>query len=264
MTDTDELLPELGTPDMIPPELASAWVAAWGELASVPKTKTANVEHRDGGRHSYQYADLSDMLDVVRPVLAKHGLALVQPVEREGRGMVVVSTWLLHSSGHLLRWTFEVSGEGSPQAIGSAITYGRRYCAQAALGIAADDDDDGQAAAQQAPRQTVTPPRQSGARTTTAHRPPAASPRERTMRAIFAVLGGQGIRDDDQRHALASEILGKPVASFGDLEMVELNRLHSELMRRARDAADEVDGRSEAWDAAEAAREAAPDAQDPY
>src|SRR5688572_22873174 len=53
--------------------LAKALVAALAELEDIPKKHTANM-----GSHSYTYADLADALSYVRPILAKHGLAVTQ------------------------------------------------------------------------------------------------------------------------------------------------------------------------------------------
>ena len=55
---------------------------------------------------------------------------------------VTVTTLLVHSSGE---WIAEdltlTAGQNTPQAVGSAITYGRRYGLAAMVGIAPEDDD---------------------------------------------------------------------------------------------------------------------------
>ncbi|MEZ5298311.1 MAG: hypothetical protein R2697_19175 [Ilumatobacteraceae bacterium] len=51
----------------------------------------------DAGRYSYRYADLAAVLDVVRPVLACHELAVTQHVSTADNGRVTTS--VLHSSG---------------------------------------------------------------------------------------------------------------------------------------------------------------------
>ena len=98
-----------------------------------------------GYSYSYNYADLADVLDAVRPVLAKHGLAVAQTVMLESS----LNSWLLHTSGQWIRSEYGVVlGEDvpdTPQARGSALTYARRYALCALLGIAAEEDDDGTA-----------------------------------------------------------------------------------------------------------------------
>ena len=119
------------------------------------KTKTGKVEgeNKAGKYFSYEYAyaDLGDVVADVGPLLAKYGLAFhcaptINPADR--REMVLLWS-LLHESGE------EKSGEWplgpvnqKPQSLGSAITYGRRYCFTAATNIVLEDDDDGQRAQQ--------------------------------------------------------------------------------------------------------------------
>lgn len=93
------------------------------------------------------YADLAEVINTVRPVLAKHGLSFLQAPRYEN-GIVTVETMLLHSSGEFI--SSEVSApvsKNDAQGVGSAITYCRRYGLSAMCGIA-QEDDDGNAASQ--------------------------------------------------------------------------------------------------------------------
>jgi hypothetical protein len=55
---------------------------------------------------------------------------------------VWVDTLLTHSSGQWIGGTVSVTArEDTPQAIGSAITYLRRYALQSFVGVAPEDDD---------------------------------------------------------------------------------------------------------------------------
>jgi hypothetical protein len=98
-----------------------------------------------------KFAGLPEVVEVAK-ALNKHGLAYVQPTHSEAAS-VTVETVLMH--GESGEW---ISGEltlrpqqDTPQGIGSAITYGRRYGLCALVGIVADEDDDGNAASQKAP-----------------------------------------------------------------------------------------------------------------
>jgi hypothetical protein len=136
-------------------EWAAAVVAALAEMPTVPKTKTATVAPKDkpGLSYSYQYADLPSILEAVRPVLARHGLAVSQEVSTHD-GYIQVTTLLIHKGGHREAYGPLAMPAGQhAQASGSAITYARRYALTAVLGIAAEDDDDGQAVS------TAEPPR---------------------------------------------------------------------------------------------------------
>ncbi len=135
------------------PNLNKALSQLQGELPRITKTKTGKVEgeNKQGKYFSYEYsyADLGDVVADVGPLLAKHGLAFhcgptINPADR--REMILVWS-LLHESGE------EKTGEWplgpvsqKPQSLGSAITYGRRYCFTAATNIVLEDDDDGQRA----------------------------------------------------------------------------------------------------------------------
>ena len=91
-----------------------------------------------------RYATLDHILDTIRPILSKHGLALTQAVYSvEGR--VGVKTAIVHPEGliELGEITVAVKPETNAQQVGSILTYLRRQSIQAALGIATDLDDDG-------------------------------------------------------------------------------------------------------------------------
>ena len=100
-----------------------------------------------------QYADLASVWEACRGPLTKHELSILQPVDADGAA-VKVTTILAHSSGEWVKDTLTIRAQQeTPQAVGSAITYGRRYGLAAMVGIAPEDDD-GEAA--QA-RSVVTP-----------------------------------------------------------------------------------------------------------
>jgi len=90
------------------------------------------------------YAPLSDILNLVRPVLSKNGLAILQDVETINND-VKISTMLIHISGEWIEQNGMIIKleKQTAQSAGSAITYGRRYMLSAFLGIASEDDDDG-------------------------------------------------------------------------------------------------------------------------
>lgn len=154
-------------PPRVAPELASALARAQGEFGTIRKGRTANVQTRTGGSYSYGFADLATVLEAVRPALSKHELALVQlPSVRQvdGAAFVQVETLLVHSSGASIATVLELPVDAAtPQAIGSGMTYARRYSLLALLGIAAEDeDDDAQGAQPAAPgsAQVSRPPRE--------------------------------------------------------------------------------------------------------
>jgi uncharacterized protein (DUF2384 family) len=128
--------------------LAEALAAFQAEAPTFHKSKTAKVQTRTGGEYSYRYADLSDILPVVGPLLAKHGLSWSSKPGRADDGVLVLQYRLLHSSGEVDagEMPLGVAAGCKPQELGSAITYARRYALTAQLNVATDEDDDGRAA----------------------------------------------------------------------------------------------------------------------
>jgi hypothetical protein len=117
-------------------KVAAAVVAAQGEMTNPPKTKTVYA-----GQKKYSFAPLPEIIDAVRPVLTKHGLAVVQLVRER-----ILETRLIHTSGQWIGAAYTLPSLADSQAMGSAISYARRYCLCAMLGIAGEDDEDGAAA----------------------------------------------------------------------------------------------------------------------
>lgn len=131
--------------------IASAFVKARGEMSA---TVTKDAKGNFG-----KYTTLAAIVEASCAILAKHGLAVVQEAGMNEHG-VTIDTWLIHESGATIYFgTLPLPlSDRKPQAVGSALTYGRRYALAAALGLAPDDDD-GQAAqdAQARPQQAKSP-----------------------------------------------------------------------------------------------------------
>ena len=129
-----------------------AFTKAQGDFPTIGKGSTVNT-----GTFTYKYASLPDIFDLVNPVLRRHDLVLSQSVGGT-EGTVAIETRIAHKSGHVERYgplVMKVSAD--PKAVGSAITYARRYALCAALGIAPDEDDDGAKASEPAKNETVGP-----------------------------------------------------------------------------------------------------------
>ena len=90
-----------------------------------------------------RYASLASVIDAVRAPLAAEGLAWIQRVSCEGTRVSVESILLDQAGAVLSGGTITLTAQQpSPQAIGSALTYARRYSLSTMVGIAAEDDDD--------------------------------------------------------------------------------------------------------------------------
>jgi AraC-like DNA-binding protein len=153
-------------------ELAAAVAAAQAEFSAIPKTADNPFFHS-------KYADLATVVLNTQPILAKHGLAVVQfPTTLDGEP--ALTTHLLHASGQSLSDTMKLfAAKHDPQGQGAAITYARRFAYMAVLGLVADDDDDGN---------TATRYKQNEAA-----RPVKATPADRAREELLAVCKQFGL-----------------------------------------------------------------------
>jgi len=91
-----------------------------------------------------KYASLNTIIEHINLPLSECGLSYAQFPDESG-----LTTILMHSeSGEYLQSTYlmPVAKQNDPQAVGSAITYARRYALGAILGLAIDEDDDANSA----------------------------------------------------------------------------------------------------------------------
>jgi len=120
--------------------LAAKLLAVQKELEPVMKAK-------DNPFFKSKYADINSFIEMVKPVLNKHGLILLQPLgvtvdEDFGVKQSITTIVMDADTGEKLEYTSPIiSKENDPQKMGSAITYYRRYALQSFLFIQAEDDD---------------------------------------------------------------------------------------------------------------------------
>lgn len=120
-------------------ELATALAKAQGEM-------TLASEDKVNPHFKSSYASLGSVWDACRIPLSKNGLSIIQNPQVEN-GELFLVTMLLHSSGQWMKSKMPVTNaKNTPQALGSCITYMRRYALSSMVGIAPGDDDDANAA----------------------------------------------------------------------------------------------------------------------
>lgn len=131
--------------------LAAALAAAQREVKNPAFDKVNTAFGRPSG-----YTSLAAVLDSVRPVLAKHGLAVAQLLHTTADCKLALTTSLRHTSGEVLESTLSMPLPGDPQKMVALTTYMRRVCLTSLVGVAGADDDDGNAASvphqEEAPR----------------------------------------------------------------------------------------------------------------
>lgn len=109
-------------------------------------TKDSNNPH-----FNKKYADLSSVVEAIKPALIENGLFFTQ-LTHEQQGGVCVETVVHHAEGDSMSFgkLFVPASKNDAQGYGSALTYARRYSLMTAFGVCPEDDD-GNAAAK-APR----------------------------------------------------------------------------------------------------------------
>jgi hypothetical protein len=91
-----------------------------------------------------KYASLANILDTIQKPLSECGLAISQFPDGNA-----LTTIILHAdSGEWMEssYVMPVAKQNDPQAMGSAMTYARRYALGSILNLNIDDDDDGEKA----------------------------------------------------------------------------------------------------------------------
>jgi len=128
--------------------LASALAKAQAELVNPEKSLTATIRVAGPGEgeRTFRYAPLSSGLDIVRKTLGQHEIATVQTTAiDQASGIVNLTTVLAHASGEWIAsdWPVcSIAEMASPQRMGAALTYARRYALFTLVGIAGEDDLD--------------------------------------------------------------------------------------------------------------------------
>lgn len=98
------------------------------------------------------YFDINALLGIVKPILNKHGIVLMQPLTHID-GKQAIKTMLIDTNGETMESVIPIPEALDAQKLGSAVTYIRRYSLQSMLGIEAEDDDGNKAST---PAQQVT------------------------------------------------------------------------------------------------------------
>ncbi len=119
------------------------------ELAKALAAFQSQVEMVNKGSqgYNYKYSDLSQVISTAKAILAANHLSVSQLLGITEQGFTTITTMLMHASGQYISNTCIVpqltAGKNlnAAQALGSAISYMRRYSYQAILGMTSDDND---------------------------------------------------------------------------------------------------------------------------
>lgn len=207
------------------------------QLPRISKDLTAKVQTKTGGNYTYTYADLALISREVLPLLGKLGLSFVsRPTTVDGKFVLVYE--LRHVSGEMLDGEYPLPERGTPQEVGGAITYARRYCLCAVTGVAPDDDDhDAIAAEKAAKRQRREPPQRPAASPAVV---PMNSGQQSSMQTLFKTLG---IAEKSAKLKYAIDVVGRPLNSATELSHAEAEMVVQALTAAVEARADD----GEAW-----------------
>ncbi|WP_414499402.1 ERF family protein [Zymobacter sp. IVIA_12111.31 C1] len=111
-----------------------------------------------GQAHNMKYATFEDINDTVKPIMKRHGFGLTFRIKNL-QGAVEITGVLMHTAGHReetsVMLPLDTTGsKNAVQAVGSSVSYGKRYVMCAMLNIATRGEDDNGASAARKP--TVT------------------------------------------------------------------------------------------------------------
>lgn len=181
-------------------ELAAALTKAQSQF--LPALKDATNPH-----FRSNYADFTSIVNSTRPALIANDLAIIQGATCTQAGDWVLVTRLIHKSGQWSESDYPLLAKDStPQAMGSATTYAKRYSYSAMVGAITDDDDDGNASS--LPRNTA--PVKAAA--------PVSKPKvnafglnEGQKKLLKSLAVGAGLTDKEQKELLM-KVVGKPDA----------------------------------------------------
>ena len=131
-------------------EFIAAFARLSADLPRVKKGGTIPLVTKDGkDKGSIAFAKWEDMDKVIRPLMVREGFTLsfdsaMRP--GEGGGLVVTGT-LMHRDGHTRTASMPLAldtgpGRNNLQAMGSTLSYGKRYCAEMLLNIVREGQDD--------------------------------------------------------------------------------------------------------------------------
>lgn len=84
-----------------------------------------------------KYFDINSLINQLQPLLKKHRLLLLQPIEDD---MVYSKIICIDGTGGVIS-ALKLPDINDPQKLGSAITYFRRYTLTGLLALQAEDDD---------------------------------------------------------------------------------------------------------------------------
>jgi hypothetical protein len=121
------------------------------EIKPIEKTGSVDYKDKSTGRNekAFDYAKLENIDKAIRPLLSKFGFTLsFETAQRQSDGGGLIVTGILsHRDGHSRKASIPLpldssGGKNNLQAMGSTLSYGRRYTTCMLLNIVTEGEDD--------------------------------------------------------------------------------------------------------------------------
>ena len=131
-------------------DLMESWRKVVAEAPNFVTDERADIKDNKGvTKRTYRFLALSTLLANLKPLFDKHGIMFTQPINYQyggdGKGMQVptVDTVIFNGEESQTLSQYPIVLTADPQAVGSQVTYARRYSLYSVLGIFPEKDDDG-------------------------------------------------------------------------------------------------------------------------
>lgn len=163
-----------------------------------------------------KYVPLENVTESITETASKYGLSFTQFPTSSESGLVEVGTLIMHESGEWME--FEPLRlkpvKNDPQAIGSAVTYGRRYALSAIFGVTSDEDDDGNKASQ-------TQISKKNSKTAVSHSQSQTSP----LKVAYQKLLNQGFTKEEIGRFVNDQAKERKLSLTDDVKISLMNEL---------------------------------------
>ncbi len=88
-----------------------------------------------------KYADINDILALVKPLLSKNGVVLLQPITSDNVNNYLNTKLIDTESLETENYSMIIPANPDTQKFGASITYLRRFALQSLFALEAEDDD---------------------------------------------------------------------------------------------------------------------------
>lgn len=174
-----------------------------------------------------KYATLNSVYEAVAPALLSNGFTIIQPIVDNN-----VETTLVHASGQFITSSCPIvcAKQNDPQAMGSAITYARRYSLASLLGVMTDEDDDGEKAMGRQTKQASAPEKKEPQKPVPA---PTEKPKEQSLKERFEncvkFLSAQEDKSMNLEDAKTQAIVARVQGILNELQTAGFAKQYKEL-----------------------------------